>query len=77
MIHICTPHHLHDKMAVDFLKTGKDLLVEKPMAIGVKEAEKMIETVRSEKRRLGVVLQNRYNLNLRRAKEILQNVYIK
>lgn len=72
VVHICTPHYLHHSMALDLMQAGKDLLVEKPLAIGVKEARLMIETAEKERRRLGVVFQNRYNESSLRAKEIIE-----
>lgn len=40
---ICTPHSLHYEQSMKALKRGLHVLVEKPMAISVKEAEEMVE----------------------------------
>ncbi|MEM2929934.1 MAG: Gfo/Idh/MocA family oxidoreductase [Thermoproteota archaeon] len=40
---ICTPHSLHCEQTVKALRRGLHVLVEKPMAISVKEAEEMVE----------------------------------
>lgn len=40
---ICTPHSLHYEQTMKALKQGLHVLVEKPMAIFVKEAEEMVE----------------------------------
>lgn len=39
---ICTPHTLHYEHAIKAFKRGLHVLVEKPMAISVKEAEEMV-----------------------------------
>jgi len=39
---ISLPHNLHATISIDLLKKGKHVLVEKPMAISVKECDEMI-----------------------------------
>jgi len=56
---ICTPHFLHYPMTMKALDSGKHVLVEKPMALTVREADKMIENARSRGLKLGVVFQYR------------------
>jgi UDP-N-acetyl-2-amino-2-deoxyglucuronate dehydrogenase len=71
-VHICTPHWLHGRMALDALAAGKYVLVEKPMAVSVAEARAMIaEDGRMGGRRLCVVFQNRYNDAVRALKDII------
>src|SRR3954452_6494424 len=42
VVHICTPHHQHVPVAVDCLDAGVSVLVEKPVAPTVAEAEPLI-----------------------------------
>ncbi len=73
-VHICTPHYLHGQMAIDALKAGKYVLVEKPMACSPAEARQMIEEDRRQGGgRLCVVLQNRYNEASRMLKSIVDS----
>lgn len=58
---ICTPHHLHAKIAIDFMKSGKHVLVEKPMARTISECNNMINVARKYNVKLGVVFQHRTN----------------
>ena len=61
VIHICTPHYLHSRMAVDSLNAGKHVLCEKPMALSSEDAGKMIEARDKAGKQLAVCFQNRYN----------------
>ena len=65
LVHICTPHSLHSKIAIDFLKKGKNVLVEKPISISLKEANKMIYLSDKNRSKLGAVLQHRYDNNVK------------
>jgi predicted dehydrogenase len=58
---ICVPSGHHAQVAIDALRAGKHVLVEKPIALSLADADRMIQVAREENRTLGVVLQNRYN----------------
>jgi UDP-N-acetyl-2-amino-2-deoxyglucuronate dehydrogenase len=60
-VSICVPSGLHAQIALDALAAGKHVLVEKPIAIELADADQMIQSARSRNLKLGVVLQNRYN----------------
>lgn len=40
---LCTPNEVHAEQAIAAAQAGKQILVEKPMAMSVEEAEKMVE----------------------------------
>jgi UDP-N-acetyl-2-amino-2-deoxyglucuronate dehydrogenase len=68
VVHVCTPHHQHAQVAMDCLAAGVDVLVEKPVAHTVAEAERLIAAAREHpERKIGVCLQNRYNAASREA----------
>ena len=60
-VSICVPSGLHAQVAIDALQAGKHVLVEKPIALSLADADRMIAVARECGLRLGVVLQNRYN----------------
>ncbi len=68
---VCVPSGLHAQVALDALHAGKDVLVEKPIALRLEDADCMIRTARQLGRRLGVVLQNRYNSPMQRLRQYI------
>lgn len=61
IVHLCTPHYLHAEMAVELLRAGKHVLTEKPIAVDLPSAKRMLEAAQESSGQLGVVFQNRYN----------------
>ncbi|OQA43631.1 MAG: Glucose--fructose oxidoreductase precursor [Chloroflexi bacterium ADurb.Bin325] len=61
VVSICTPSGLHAQMTVDALQAGKHVVVEKPIALSLADADRMIAAAAAARRKLCVVLQNRYN----------------
>ena len=60
LVSICLPPFLHKTVAIDCMKEGKDVLVEKPMAPSLEECDEMLQVQKKTGRYLGVVSQNRY-----------------
>lgn len=56
---ICTPSGQHAEQAIAAARAGKHVLVEKPMALTLTDADTMIDACQSSGVRLGVVLQRR------------------
>ncbi|HSH45040.1 MAG TPA: Gfo/Idh/MocA family oxidoreductase [Longimicrobiales bacterium] len=57
---LCTPSHMHEEQAVAALEAGKHVLVERPLAMDAKGAEKVIDAAEKAGRTLMVALNNRY-----------------
>jgi predicted dehydrogenase len=75
-VEIYTPVYTHHEIAIDSLKSSKHVLVEKPIAITVKAARKMIETAKKTSKILGVSENARYSANLRMSKWAIDEDYI-
>ena len=71
-VSICTPHVLHCHMAVEAAAAGKHVLVEKPLAMTVAEASKMIEAARAHGVRLYVAESAVYSSMARTLREIVR-----
>jgi predicted dehydrogenase len=66
-----TPHPLHEKMAVSCLEAGCHVLVEKPVAVTVGEADRMNATAKATGRLLGVSYQMRFKPEIIAAKQLI------
>lgn len=71
LVNICTPHAWHATMAIQAMRAGKHVLVEKPMALHGSDSQKMIDVSKETGRKLMVVKQNRYNVPVSITKEAL------
>jgi predicted dehydrogenase len=69
---INSPHFQHFQMAVDAIDAGLNVLVDKPMAINLKEADRMIEAAKNKNVKLGVILQSRFDPVYRRIKAAVE-----
>ena len=70
-VNVCVPSGLHATVVLDVLQAGKHVLVEKPIALSLTDADRMIATAREAGRSLGVVLQNRYNSPMQQVRRLL------
>ncbi len=68
---ILTPPFLHAEMAGACLRAGCHVLVEKPMALHVGEADSMIAEAHRAERVLRVVFQHRFDSAIRKAKALM------
>lgn len=72
VVNICTPSGLHARMAIDAMSAGKHVIVEKPMAMSLAEADAMISTANKYGVKLGVVHQNRFNKAIVKVRSALE-----
>ena len=73
VVHICTPHHQHVPVALDCLDAGVHVLLEKPVAHRLDEAERLVEAAERSGSRVGVCFQNRYNRTAQVAREVIKS----
>lgn len=74
IVNILTPSGLHPEHTIDIVKKyKKHIIVEKPMALKLSDADNMIRICDLNSVRLFVVKQNRYNLPVTRLRQAVEN----
>ena len=74
IVNILTPSGLHPEHTIDVVnKYKKHIVVEKPMALRLEDADAMIRTCDENGVRLFVVKQNRYNLPVMKLREAVES----
>ena len=73
VLNICVPNGLHASMAIRAMEAGCHVVIEKPMALSVADAEKVIYTGLKHHRQVFCVMQNRYSPPSVWIKEIIES----
>ncbi len=73
VVHICTPHYLHVDMAVEALRRGINVVLEKPCGTSVEGLKQLIDAENASEAKLAVCFQNRYNPSVVFAKSIIDS----
>jgi UDP-N-acetyl-2-amino-2-deoxyglucuronate dehydrogenase len=66
---ICTPSGMHAEDATVALEAGKDVVIEKPVDVTLKAADRLLEVQRATGRRVAVVSQHRFDAATRAVHE--------
>ena len=69
VVHICTPNHLHLRLAEAALAAGKHVICEKPLAMDAAGAERLVDIAAGSERRTAVPFVYRYYPTVREARE--------
>jgi predicted dehydrogenase len=70
---ILTPHPLHAPIALDCVAAGAHVLVEKPMAAHIADADRMVEAAAAAGRFVAVSFQHRHRPEVRAARTLIQS----
>ncbi len=70
---VATPDHWHAKMLIDACREGKDVYVEKPLSLTVREGRRMVEVATETKRVVQVGIHRRSSPFCREAAEIVRS----
>lgn len=70
-VSVLTPSGMHAEHAIAVLRSGCHAIVEKPMALTLADADRMVAAAASARRHLLVVKQNRFNVPVVKAREAL------
>jgi len=73
VVSICVPSGLHVKIGKDAALAGKNVLVEKPIALNLSDADDLINTCKQKNVTLGIVLQNRFNPPMQELRKLVDS----
>lgn len=73
VVSIATESGYHPQIAIYAMKKGKHVIVEKPMALSIEDADKMIRTAKENKVKLCVSHQNRFNKSIELLRQAVEN----
>ena len=71
LVDVCTPPSTHAEIAIDALESGRNVVVEKPMAASLDECDAMLRAERESGKLLAVIAQNRFRTEMMRLKRLL------
>jgi predicted dehydrogenase len=61
VVSVCTPDHTHAQIAIDVLKSGKHLILEKPMAQNMEDCNRILDIAEKSGVRMTVCFEYRFN----------------
>ena len=70
---VCTPSCFHAQNAIDALNSGKHVVVEKPMALSVEDADRVDEASKRNGKLVTVISQLRFSKDVIRLKEYVES----
>jgi UDP-N-acetyl-2-amino-2-deoxyglucuronate dehydrogenase len=73
IVSICTPSGMHADHAITAMQAGKHVIVEKPMDITLKAADRMIAAERKFGRKLTIISQHRFDPATIQVKELIES----
>jgi len=73
VVDICVPHYLHAPIAIDALEAGKDVILEKPMAMNTEEAEQLAAVAERTGKRLFIAMNQCFMPYHIKAKELIDS----
>ena len=74
-VSVCTPNVAHHRTSIDALMAGKNVLVEKPLAVTLQQGIEMVQAAKKSEKILTVGFQPRYDPNMKAIKEIVELHY--
>ena len=72
VVSIATESGYHAKLAIDCMNHGIHVLVEKPMALSVADADKMIATAKKNNKKICIAHQNRFNPPIQKLRKAIE-----
>lgn len=72
LIGLCTESGKHGKIALDCIEAGSNLIIEKPIALSLEEADQIIEKAKQKNVKVSACHQNRFNKSVQKMREAVE-----
>lgn len=76
VVDLCTPPQTHANLAVQAMKAGHNVLIEKPMAMTMEDADKIVECQRETGLKAGVIHNWLFDVPVLRARSLVEGGYL-
>ena len=73
LVDVCTPPYCHAQISVNALRSGKNVVCEKPMAASLEECDAMLKARDESGKLLSIIAQNRFRKPIRDLKALLDS----
>lgn len=72
LVGICTESGKHGQIALDCIEAGSNLIIEKPIALSLEEADQIIEKAKEKNIKVSACHQNRFNKSVQKMREAVE-----
>lgn len=72
LVAICTESGKHSQIALDCIDSGVNLIIEKPIALSLEDADAIIEKAKAKKIKVSACHQNRFNKSVQKIREAIE-----
>jgi len=72
LVAICTESGKHGKIALDCIEAGSHLIIEKPIALSLEEADQIITKAKEKNLKVSACHQNRFNKSVQKIREAIE-----
>ena len=73
LVDVCTPPYVHARISINALRSGKNVVCEKPMAASLAECDAMLRARDESGKLLSIIAQNRFRKPIRDLKALLDS----
>ena len=73
LVDVCTPPFAHAEISINALRSGKNVVCEKPMAASLEECDAVLRARDESGKKLSIIAQNRFRLPVRNLKALLDS----
>ena len=73
IVDVCTPPFAHEEISINCLRSGKNVICEKPMAASLEECDAMLRARDESGKILSIIAQNRFRKPIRDLKALLDS----